>query len=102
MVGFDTTTLPYLDFRDKSRFFKCIEELEDFFQRNREVLAPVFQRARNYYMAFQKMDPFIQSYTTKICPYCGSVCCANRHGFPEYADIVGILAMGFRVPHYDL
>ncbi len=102
MVGFDTSTLPYLDFRDAQGFFTCIEGLKKLFWENKEQLAQVFLRGSEYRAAFENMDPFIQSYTAEICPYCGSVCCANRHGMPEYADIVGMLAMGLEIPEYDL
>ncbi len=100
MIGFDTSQLPYLDFRDEEGFFATIEALKVFFQENRGELQELFRLGGEYLAAFQAMDPFIQSYTARICPYCGTVCCAQRHGMPEYADVVGILAMGLELPSY--
>ncbi len=100
MIGFDTSHLPYLDFKDEDGFKATIEALKRFFLDHREELEEVFLRGRAYLAAFDSMDPFIQSYTARICPSCGTVCCAQRHGMPEYADIVGMLAMGVEIPSY--
>ncbi len=102
MIGFDTTVFPFLDFRNPEAFWATVDDLRDLFRNNPSELAPVIQKAEEYKKAFDILDPFIQSYTAKVCPYCGTVCCANKHGFPEYADIVGILAMGLEVPAYRL
>ena len=102
MIGFDTTKFPRLNFRDKEQFLACISSLQDFFEGNRTMLTPVFQKGEEFKNAFKQIDPFIQRYTAETCPLCGNVCCANRHGFPEYADIVGFLAMGLDIPVYDL
>ncbi len=102
IIGFDTTVFPFLDFRDHDSFWREVEEIRDLFERHEDLLEPVRRAARGYKHAFDILDPFIQSYTSRVCPYCGTVCCANKHGFPEYADIVGILAMGLEIPRYRL
>jgi len=79
-----------------------IDRIKAFFSEYRERLAPVFECSKELISAFAKLDPLIQSYTERVCPYCGTVCCANRFGFPEFADIVDFLAMGLSIPEYDL
>ncbi len=51
---------------------------------------------------FEALDPLIQELTSRVCPYCGTVCCINRHGLPDLDDVVVIRAMGLDLPSYDL
>ncbi len=100
LIGFDTTVFPKLDLADPDGYFRVLYELKRLFKEHIDDLKPVIQAANEYKRAFDKLEPLIQSYTSKVCPYCGTVCCCNKHGFPEYADLVGMLAMGLEVPSY--
>ncbi len=102
VIGFDTTVFPKLDYKNPEAFWQEIDRIKAFFAKNEEALAPVFQKAPAFKAAFDKLDPLIQSYTAKVCPYCGTVCCANKFGFPEFGDVVGFLALGLEIPNYNL
>jgi hypothetical protein len=102
MIGFDTTVFPRLNFRSPDEFWCLIDKLKVFFDHNCRELPVIKEKATRFKAAFDRLDPFIQSYTAEVCPYCGTVCCAMRHGIPEFADIVGFLSMGLEVPGYDL
>jgi hypothetical protein len=43
--------------------------------------------------AFDAASPLIESYTEAVCPSCGKVCCIDRHGRYEDADLSFILAL---------
>jgi hypothetical protein len=101
--GFDAATaFPKLDFRKHDDFRRKIEEIRRFFEEHDSELGEVRARAAVFMESFRKMDPFIQEYTARTCPYCGSVCCANKHGMPDFGDAVAITAMGFELPDYRL
>ena len=102
IVGFDTTVFPKLDYRKPDRFWKTIRFLQDFFSAHLDRLDTVLEKAGLMKRCFDDFDPFIQHYTSEVCPYCGTVCCANKFGFPEFADIVSFLSLGLPVPSYDL
>ena len=102
VVGFDSTVFPRLDYSDPEAFQAMIARIESFFQRHAQDLAGVVERAPRVAAAFDRLDPLIQKYTAKVCPYCGTVCCANKFGFPEFGDVVVFLAMGMEIPEYDL
>ncbi|MGC8736368.1 MAG: hypothetical protein ACP5SG_06285 [Dissulfurimicrobium sp.] len=102
MIGFDTSVFPTLNFRSREEFWGLVDRLRAFFDRYCKGHPAIEEKAVMLKTAFDRLDPFIQSYTAKVCPYCGTVCCAMRHGVPEFADIVGFLAMGLDVPLYDL
>ncbi len=102
VIGFDTTVFPRLDYKNPKEFWGQIEGLKEFFLIYKKDLIKVIEKVPALKAAFAKLDPLIQSYTAKVCPYCGTVCCANKFGFPEFADVVGFLAMGLEIPNYDL
>ncbi len=102
IVGFDTTVFPKLDYKKPDEFWSRIKELEEFFKSERDSLSELFQYAQTLQEAFNRLDGLIESYTSKICPYCGTVCCANKFGFPEYADIIVFLTLGLNIPKYNL
>jgi len=102
VVGFDTTVLPKLDYRDPERFWQIVRGLDLLFRERQDQLAPVMDLAPALEAAYQRLDPLIQEYTAKVCPYCGTICCANKFGFPEFGDVVVFLSLGLDIPKYRL
>ena len=102
IVGFDTTVFPRLDYKNPKSFWATIDEIKDFFSKHQTELQPIFKCANALEQAFERLDSLIESLTSRICPYCGTVCCANKFGFPEFADIVVFLSLGLDIPNYDL
>lgn len=104
MSSFDTVALPRLDFPSPSAFWHEIRRLQAFSQTQDSAVAPVREHGHRLLEAFEQVDGFIQHDTRSVCPYCGIVCGANRHGLPQfaYAYVVGFLAMGLDVPAHDL
>jgi hypothetical protein len=50
--------------------------------------------------AIKTIDVFIQEHTAEVCPHCRRVCCLNRHGYYDYADLIYIQALGLEPPSY--
>ncbi len=101
MIGFDTSVFPRLDPRHPDSFHEKIRAILECFETAGD-LGAVQQAARRFLEEFDRIDPFIQSYTALVCPSCGTVCCAQIHGLPEFADVIGFHALGHSVPAYDL
>ena len=38
--------------------------------------------------AYEELSPLIEALTSEVCPDCESVCCIDRHGTHECADLV--------------
>ncbi|MDA8432638.1 MAG: hypothetical protein M0Z60_06720 [Nitrospiraceae bacterium] len=56
--------------------------------------------ARETADAVEAISPGIERHTAAVCPGCQQVCCANRHCYHEYADIVYLCSLGERPPAY--
>ncbi|RUM88969.1 MAG: hypothetical protein DSZ23_03835 [Thermodesulfatator sp.] len=102
IVGFDTTVFPKLDYKRPEDFWKKIHYLRNFFSEHADKLEKVRQKALVMKQCYDDFDPFIEYYTSRVCPYCGTVCCANKFGFPEFADIITFLSLGLTIPAYNL
>ncbi len=102
MIGFDTTKLPKLDINNPDGFTQILDRLKRFFADNKDKLLPVTLAAQNYSQKMEQVSSFIEAYTQKTCPYCGTVCCAQKHGLPEFGDVAAFLSLGHTPPYYDL
>lgn len=102
MIGFDTTKLPKLDITRPDDFQQKLAKLRLFFQQNHQKLTPMADAAQTYKEAMELVSSFTEEYTQKTCPYCGTVCCAQKHGLPEFGDVAAFLSLGYEIPSYDL
>lgn len=48
--------------------------------------------------AYEAVSPIIEGFTRRVCPGCRSVCCIDRHGTHEDADLAFLEAVGERPP----
>ncbi len=99
---FDTTKLPYLNYKDPEEFWATIEDIKRLFFQHSQAIKPIFEMGERLKDSFMLFDPLLQELTQLTCPYCGNPCCAQRHGIPEYADIVMFLSMREEILDYDL
>jgi hypothetical protein len=50
--------------------------------------------ARELRDAYEAVSPIIENFTEKVCPSCERVCCIDRHGTHEEADLAFLEAAG--------
>jgi len=58
--------------------------------------------AQKYKKQMLALDPIIESFTSKVCPYCGTVCCRQKFALPNREDIISFWALEVDIPKYDL
>lgn len=75
--------------------------VEEFFKSNPTIVTAVTQQAFQLKNAILQVDTFIESLTQVVCPHCLNVCCKNRHGYYELADIVYLKALKMPLPKYQ-
>jgi hypothetical protein len=44
--------------------------------------------------AYEEVSPLIEAFTQEVCPSCRRVCCIDRHGTHEEADLLFLSAAG--------
>ncbi|MEJ5227729.1 hypothetical protein [Thermodesulfovibrio sp.] len=48
------------------------------------------QEIKNYIL---QIDPFIDTYSKKVCPLCTNICCLNKNSRYEYDDLIYVVAL---------
>lgn len=60
--------------------------------------SPRASLARELREAYEAVSLLIEDFTSRICPECRNVCCIDRHGAHEEADILFLEALGGGLP----
>lgn len=47
---------------------------------------------------YDELTPLIEAHTRRVCPGCKSVCCIDRHAYPEREDMAFWDALGIQPP----
>jgi hypothetical protein len=58
-------------------------------------------KARAIKASFLALDPILTRFTGPVCASCPTGCCVNRHGFPDYEDLVVFRALGVERADFD-
>jgi hypothetical protein len=90
-----------ISWRDTERWTAAIEALTAYFQSGAAELDSARRAAERVRELIDKVDPFIQTQTARICPHCTSVCCIDRHGSFDLHDLVYAFCLGLPVPQYE-
>ena len=93
--------MPMLDLSSKTALALQIDDLRTFFV-NHPEWETIVRLASQYEDTLNTFDPFIQSYTSRVCPSCGTVCCQQQYGLPEFGDLVAFIALDFDLLDYDV
>jgi hypothetical protein len=72
--------------------------LNELFKTYNTKLNNVIILAQKTKTLIDKIDPFIQNYTSIVCPQCKDVCCINRHSRYDFDDLLYIYALQIREP----
>lgn len=86
--------------RDRLRWEEALLLLDRFVADRGAELDGVRRRAREVAEGISAVDAFLQENTAAVCPSCRKVCCANRHAYYDYEDLIYIYALGRRPPPY--
>ncbi len=43
---------------------------------------------------YTALEPYFRRYIEKVCKECENPCCVNRHGFPDFEDLIIFCALG--------
>lgn len=86
--------------RERDDYLLAVKQIEDIFSLFNEELAGVRHLAEKVKKGLERISPFIQEHTEKVCPRCIRVCCINAHGYYGFEDLIYIRALGLKLPDY--
>ncbi len=94
-------SFPELIFGNQEAYCSTLIQIDNFFLDHRRQLADVDFRARQIKTAYICLEHFFQEFTGPICSSCMEPCCVNRHGFPDFEDLIVLRAMEIEPPAFN-
>lgn len=91
---------PELSWHERQRWDLAVGLLGRFFLERRGDLGAVVECSLEVRAATDRLSPFIQANTSRVCPDCRRVCCVNRHGYYDHEDLIYVFSLGLEVPRY--
>ena len=92
---------PEESFESSAEYLRIKADVVSFFRAHYAELEAVRTMASEIRECYTLLEPFFHQFTEKICRLCENPCCVNRHGFPDFEDLVLFCAMGVNAPSYD-
>lgn len=81
-----------------------IERVDSFFRYFPDKFKESMLMAEEIKEYILKVDPFIDTYSKKVCPYCLNICCLNKNSRYEYDDLIYVVSLreSFPIPDRNL
>lgn len=81
-----------------------IDSLDRLFRDFAENFSETTELAQKIRDLIIEIDPFIETYSKRVCSVCRNICCLNKNSRYEYYDLIYILALreSFPVPKRNL
>jgi len=92
---------PELLFEDEKAYRSACCQIITFFKKHHGQLSDICAIGREIEGCYRCLEPFFRNYTEGVCHLCPTPCCVNRHGFPDFEDLILFQAMGIRIPRYN-
>ncbi len=92
---------PEISYGSRQQLQDARATIRILFTKNKEVLSDVAALARDLKKTYEALDQYFTAYTEPFCRLCLNPCCVNRHGFPDFEDLVIFEAMGRRDTIFD-
>ncbi len=87
---------------EKCRYEEKFKGLISFFKKiNVSDYPEIKNYAEKYKIYMLRLDPVIEYFTSKVCPYCGTVCCRQKFALPNKEDMITFWALDIDIPNYD-
>jgi hypothetical protein len=94
-----TDDFPEVLYNERDYQIAC-KNINLFFTSHKQPLQNVCIIAAGIKNIYMELEPMFHT-TEKVCHQCLNPCCVNRHGFPEFEDLVLFRAMGVKSPSYN-
>ncbi len=92
---------PEVVFGNQCSLQDAISFIEKLMLDDKEMAQRIASLSKGLNETYKALEPYFVEYTESICKECDHPCCVNRHGFPDFEDLIVLAAMGHHIPSFD-
>ncbi len=92
---------PEVEFGSKSSLESANNRIRHAMKLDTDLAGKIQAVSEELKKTFLSLEPYFQRYTEKICKKCPTPCCVNRHGFPDFEDLIVFNALSQPVISFD-
>lgn len=92
---------PEIDYGDEDALLHAEHLIDSLFSSGLKEIAGIYRLASRIKNSYDRLEPFFTRFTGPVCARCVTGCCVNRHGFPDYEDMVIFRALRVRRQGFD-
>ena len=92
---------PELIFGNEPAYLETQREIAEFFHHHKRQLPGIAAAGACIRSTYESLQHFFDDFTGPICRKCPTPCCVNRHGFPDFEDLIVFQAMGTKPPPFN-
>ena len=92
---------PEVIFGSRSSLESATRIIKQIMRRDRKMACSAMHLSHELRKTYLVLEPYFIKYTESICRQCEHPCCVNRHGFPDFEDLIILCAMGEHVHGFD-
>ncbi len=93
--------LPELEYGDKKAYRNACSMIDTIFTSSLSDTRRLYELGSAIRIRFNELEPLLDRYTSGICAACHTGCCVNRHGFPDFEDLLVFKSLGLERVEFD-
>ncbi len=87
---------PELNLNDPDGLKSAKEKIKEILAQKPVSFLEMLRIGRDIRDEYSRLEPLLQEFTEGFCARCKDPCCVNRHGFPDFEDLVVQKCLGIR------
>ena len=92
---------PELSINDPDGLKRAKKQIEEILSRNQAAFFEMVEIGKRLKAEYLRLEPMLKGFTESFCASCKNPCCVNRHGFPDFEDLVVQRCLGVKARTYE-
>lgn len=92
---------PELTLKDLNGLKRAKCQIDAIFSKKKFPILEMIEIGKRLKDDYLRLEPILKRFTEKFCASCKNPCCVNRHGFPDFEDLVVQRCLGIKSRAYE-
>ncbi|NPA94069.1 MAG: hypothetical protein GXO58_01430 [Thermodesulfobacteria bacterium] len=92
---------PEVEFGSRASMESALRKIRRAMKCDREAARALLVISSKMEGIYSELEPYFRDYIEPFCKNCPTPCCVNRHGFPDFEDLIFLNACGRNLNEFD-